>query len=210
MAELGPGITMGTAAKIVQAFGQSTSTAPSSKHEPPYLAFTIPCARLARHTGRDHSRQTVAWPLACHKGMASCMAPSWPPLRKSCDDLRKTVTTLPRFTSGLCKSPHYANALRGAATANSPPFSCKLLVKLCCLEDTDEHEKVAAPSGANLDDPTLPHRGKDGVLPTGAVAFVPEDIATITIRTVALTVRIVCRCIWPRWEGKACWGAVGW
>jgi len=106
--------------------------------------------------------------------------------------------------SGLCKSPHHTTALRGAASANRPPFSCKLLVKLCSLKDTDEHEKVAAPSGANLDDPTLPHCGKDGVLPASAVAFVPEDIATITVRTSALTVRIVCRCIWPRWEGKAC------
>jgi len=105
--------------------------------------------------------------------------------------------------SSLCKAPHHTNALLGAASANSPPFPCKLLVKLCCLEDTDEHEKVAAPSAQNLDGPTLPHRGKDGVLPTGAIAFVPEDIATITIGTMALTVRIVGRCIWPRWESKA-------
>jgi len=35
IAEPGPGITVGTAAEIVQAFGQSTSTVTSSKCEPP-------------------------------------------------------------------------------------------------------------------------------------------------------------------------------
>jgi len=45
------------------------------------------------------------------------------------------------------------------------------------LEDTDEHEGKAKPSAKDLDHPSLPLRGKESVILSGAIADVPENVA---------------------------------
>jgi len=74
-------------------------------------------------------------------------------------------------------------------------------VKLCRLEDADEHEGIASPSANDLDQPSLPHGREDGVLFSTAVADIPEDIASHT----AFARRVVNR---PRRVGQASRSAI--
>lgn len=87
------------------------------------------------------------------------------------------------------------------APANRLPPVAEFDVQLGCLHGADEHEDEASPSADDLDHPSLPDGGEDGVLFSTAVGDVPENIASHA----AFARRPVN---WPRRVGQASRGAI--